>query len=307
VRAEQLAADQDGVVSRAQLRGLGIGKDLVRTHVRAGRWKAHGRHTVAVHTGGLGVLARRWRAVWESGADAALDGVSALHAAGLTGFDEEVVHVSVSHRRAKRRPDGVCVHESRLRGRGDLVGAGIPRVRAAVAVVRAALWARSDRQAALLIVMTVQQRLARPEAVRSALESVPRYPRKAFVARIVEDVADGAQALGELDFAQLCRARGLPEPSRQVVRRGQRGRIYLDVCWEDIGLVVEIDGIHHGRGLAPVDDALRQNAVTLARDLVLRVPLLGLRLEPDAFLDQVEKAHLSLRTATAAPRRATDT
>jgi len=55
-----------------------------------------------------------------------------------------------------------------------------------------------------------------------------------------------------------------------VVRTGPGGRVYLDVAWEDVGLVVEIDGGQHALALNPVDDALRQNEVTLGDDLVLR-------------------------------------
>ena len=37
-------------------------------------------------------------------------------------------------------------------------------------------------------------------------------------------------------------------------------------------------------------DALRQNAVALAGDTILRLPLLGLRLRPDDFFAQIERA-----------------
>ena len=50
------------------------------------------------------------------------------------------------------------------------------------------------------------------------------------------------KASGKFDFARLCRSRGLPEPSRQVVRQTPGGRIYLDVAWDGYDLVVEIDG-----------------------------------------------------------------
>ena len=63
------------------------------------------------------------------------------------------------------------------------------------------------------------------------------------------------------------------------------------MAWEDVGLVVEIDGGHHALALSPVDDALRQNEVTLRENLVLRIPVLGLRLTPDAFMAQVVRAH----------------
>jgi very-short-patch-repair endonuclease len=103
-------------------------------------------------------------------------------------------------------------------------------------------------------------------------------------------MGDGVQSLGELDFARLCRSRGLPEPARQVVRQGPRGRIYLDVRWERHRLVVEIDGAQHREGLAVTADNLRRNALTLQHDTVLRIDLIGLRLFEDEFMAQVAYA-----------------
>lgn len=97
----------------------------------------------------------------------------------------------------------------------------------------------------------------------------------------------GVQSLGELDFARMCRVRGLPEPERQVVRRGPRGRIYLDVRWKRSRLVVEIDGAQHREGLNVSTDNLSRNAVTLQSDRVLRIDLIGLRIFEDEFMGQV--------------------
>ena len=104
------------------------------------------------------------------------------------------------------------------------------------------------------------------------------------------DLVGGARSLGELDFARECRRRGFPEPTRQTVRRGKDGRYYLDVCWDDFALVVEIDGIQHSWAQNVVGDALRQNTVTLTNATVLRLPLLGLRVAADEFFAQIEEA-----------------
>ncbi len=297
--ARALAADQDGIVSRAQLRGLGVNRWLVRTEVTARRWRSHGQQTIAVHTADLDQAADRRRAVLEVGADAALDGVTALLAAGLTGFSESVIHVSVSRGTHPRGTEGTRVHETRRRRPEDVIGTEPPRVRPQVAAVRAALWAKSDRQAALLLVLTVQQGIATPASIAEAFTTVTRAARRAFLDRIIADLLDGAQALGELDFARMVRARGLPEPSRQVVRQGPKGRVYLDVYWADRRVAVEIDGIHHATGRAHVEDALRQNHLTLKQDLVLRIPLLGLRLHGEEFMDQVAQALRSRRPEVA--------
>ena len=298
-RAVALAAEPfDGVLSRERLRSLGADRDVVAREVAAGRWRCHGRQTVAVHTTWLSAFASRWRALWEIGPCAALDGLSALEAWGLRDVSGPVVHVSVP--RDFRRPvvSGVRVHRV-LRTDHEVVDAGVPRVRAAQAAVRAASWAGSDRQAALFLVMPVQQRIVLPAHLKVAAEEVGIRRRRGLIGRLVEDIVDGAQSLGELDFARLCTSRGLPPPDRQALRSTAAGRIYLDVAWTDIGLVVEIDGSGHRSGLAVMHDNLRQNVVVLNGETVLRIDLVGLRLQPDAFMAQVCRAYalLALRRA----------
>ena len=291
--ARRLAERQDGVVSRRQLYAAGLSEIHVRRAVESGRWQTHGRQTVAVHTAPLGVIAQRWRAVWEVGESiAAIDGVTALQAAGLRGYDDDRIHVSAKHNHNTTTGRGVTVHKVIRRVPDEVLAPGVPRVRPAVAAVRAAHWAVSDRQAALVLLMTVQQKLTTPTHLAAAQRSVRGRTRRAFVRAVVSDIASGVESLGELDFAGRCRRRGLPEPSRQVVRHGARGRIYLDVRWDCCDLVVEIDGAHHREGVNVMMDNLRQNALVLAGDRVLRIDVIGLRLEPDLFLDQVAAAHV---------------
>jgi len=136
----------------------------------------------------------------------------------------------------------------------------------------------------------VQQGLSTAERIGVEMLRVRRDRRRAFVYGVILDLLGGARSLGELDFARQCRERGLPEPTRQVVRRGRDGRYYLDVAWDQWGVVVEIDGIHHTWAVNVVGDALRQNDVTLQDAVVLRLPLLGLRVAADEFFDQIEQA-----------------
>jgi very-short-patch-repair endonuclease len=245
-----------------------------------------------VHTAPLDVLARRWRAVWEVGeAITAIDGVTALQAAGMTGYTDDVIHVSAKHSHNTSPIAGVAIHKVIRRVPGEVLLTGVPRVRPAVAAVRAAHWAVSDRQAALLLLLPVQQRIVTARQLAAAQQVVRGRTRRAFIRAVVRDIAFGVQSLGELDFALHCRLRGLPEPSRQVVRRGAKGRIYLDVRWDCCGLVVEIDGAQHRDGLNVTMDNLRQNSVVLQGDRVLRIDLIGLRIETDLFLAQVAAGH----------------
>jgi len=294
-RILDLSEPYGGVLSRELLRDAGVGRGAVARQVQAARWRLVGRHTVATHTGNLSAAALGWRAVWEVGRpDVAVDGVSSLQVDGLTGFETVVVDVSVPWAARVAPVPGVRIHRV-CRGADEVRRLGVPRVRAPTATVRAAHWAASDRQAALLLALPVQQRLVRARDLGEVTRDEHVRGRRELVRRLVADIADGAQSLGELDFANVCRRAGLPEPDRQAVVRSPTGRVYLDVRWSAIGLVVEIDGSQHRQGLAVGDDNLRQNAVTIGNDLVLRFDLFVLRLRPDEVVDQVWQAHAVLR------------
>lgn len=288
--AQRLAVDHDGVVTRQALIKAGISREHIRLEVERGVWHRVGWHTLSID--GLKPRGRGlwWRALWEAGGRSVLDGATSLLAAGLTGWQEDVIHVSVPVDTRVRPIDGVEHHHVRLIG--DITGAALRRTKSEIAVVRAAQWARTDRQAATLIAMAVQQRLARPEDVLARWEGVLHTNRRPFLDAVIRDVCAGAHSLSELDFARLCREHGLPEPSRQVLRPGERGNAYLDVYWDELGIHVEIQGAGHYQGLAIIDDALRFNALTLNDDELesFQVPVLGLRICPERFMAQIERA-----------------
>lgn len=299
-RAELVSADHDGVARRADLRAVGVTRADVRSEVSAGRWLLWGRQTVIIGNVEPEGRALLWHAIWETGAGSALDGASALVASGLTRYDLSVIDVSVPKANRSRRLDGVRRHQRRTMP--NLRGAGIPRADVPTAAVSGAAWAVSDRQAVLILCMVLQQRLTTPERLLEAWQASTTTmapARRVMVQVTMSDLCDGAHSLGELDFAGWCREYGLPEPSRQAVRTLPDGRVYLDVAWEGIGLVVEIDGGHHAMALNMVDDALRQNEVVLRDERVLRIPVLGLRLLADTFMGQVVRAHARW-SATAA-------
>ncbi|MBV9831922.1 MAG: hypothetical protein JOZ82_10030 [Marmoricola sp.] len=289
-RLAALAAKQGAAVSRRQVYAAGITRWEVRAHVRARRWQLLGDQVVVLHSGPVTAEGMHWAAVFQGGPRAHLDGASALVASGLERFHADRIRVSVPRGAQVRRTREFDIRQTRRWCAGDVEQTGVPRTKPAVAAVRAALWARSDKQAALLLSMTVQQGLATAEQVAIALLAVRRDKRRRLLHAIVLDLLGGARSLGEIDVARECRRRGLPSPTRQVLRKDKRGRYYLDVIWEQWGVCVEVDGIQHGWVENAVDDALRHNAVTLQRTTVLRLPVLGLRIAPDDFFEQIEEA-----------------
>jgi hypothetical protein len=288
-KAMKLAEDQAGVLARSQLYAAGFTRGEVRANVRAGRWSLLGAHCVLVRPGApLTTDARWWAAVLEGGPRAFLDGESALIVAGLEHYTAEKVRVSVPRGARIRHRGTVCnIRQTRRWQADDVVQEGLQRSRPAVAAIRAALWACSDRQATLLLTMTVQQGIAAVEELAAELLRVRRDRRRQLVQVVLLDLAGGVGSLGELDVLRGCRERGIPEPDKQVLRRTPNGTYYLDFRWDRWNVVLEVDGIQHAWIQQIVPDALRQNAVVLSGDVVLRLPILGLRLCPDAFFDQV--------------------
>ena len=224
-----LAADQEGVVSRRQLYGLGVTRWQVTANLRAQRWQRVGDHNVEFHRhrgpGPLDDAALCWAAVFQGGPRAHLDGASALVASGLERFTVDRIRVSVPRGARVRRNRAFDIRQTRRWAADDVVTTGVPRSRPAVAAVRAGLWATSDRQAALVMTMAVQQGLATAEEVGIELLRIRRDRRRGMLCAVVNDLIGGVRSLGELDVASELRRRGLPEPERQVVRRGANGRL----------------------------------------------------------------------------------
>jgi hypothetical protein len=110
-----------------------------------------------------------------------------------------------------------------------LLTAGVPRVRPAVAAVRAALWAASDRQAALILTMVVQQRLVTVAALTEAASTVRRHRRRKFLLRLLVDLQGGIQSMAELDFARMCRTSGLPEPDQNELTTARSAVLRIPV------------------------------------------------------------------------------
>jgi very-short-patch-repair endonuclease len=286
----ELAGAQAGVLSRPQLYDLGVTRAEVRAHLRAGRWRHLSDQAVAIHNGRLDLQAHLWAAVLQGGPRAQLDGAASLVASGLQRFTVDRVRVSVPRGARVRRTRRYDIRQTRRWSADDRVPTGVPRTRVPVAAVRAAIWAVSDKQAALVLMMVVQQGLASPGQLGQEVLRIRRDKRRLLLHLTVADLLDGARALGEVDVTRELRRRGLPVPQQQVLRKDRKGRYYLDLYWPDLGVVVEIDGIHHAWAENVVGDALRQNSLALAGDTVLRLPLLGLRLQPDEFFDQIAQA-----------------
>jgi hypothetical protein len=234
---DELLAIQRGVISvRQALRHMS--KDTLRHRYSSGRWRLVHRGILVAHNGPVTVEQRRWIASLATGAGepALLAGVTALAVQGLEGFRSTAIHILLpAGRRDLNPPPGVLVHRTRTLPDDDVnVRRRPPCTRVPRSIVDAASWARSDREATLIVLMAFQQRLVRLGQIEDTLDRMPKAKRRRLVVAVARDAEGGSHSLAELDVVRLLRTDGLPTPTRQTVRRDSTGRRrYLDLYFEE--------------------------------------------------------------------------
>jgi very-short-patch-repair endonuclease len=158
-------------------------------------------------------------------------------------------------------------------------------------VVDAAAWARSNDEARLIIAASFQQHLVSAPDIAAVLDRRRAVRRRLLIIETVRDCAAGSHSVGELSLVGLCRRARLPLPTRQLRRRDATGSIrYLDACFDDWKLVVEIDGAHHADVGQMWDDSARQNDLLLAGYVVLRYPVFVMRTQPQRVAREIRAA-----------------
>lgn len=235
----------------------------------------------------------QWAAALHPGPASLLSGQAALVCHGWSGEPSGPIDVLVPVCRNPRGvPRWLRIHRTRVMPRA--VRRGVPRAAAAAAVVDAAAWARSDREAMFIVVSALQQRVTSVQHVERVLQQRPTSPRRAIILETTAEFAGGATSMGELDFGRLCQRFGIRKPDRQVVRWAN-GRRFLDVHFDEERVTVEIEGVHHLDPEVWVQDTTRQNELVINGDRIfLRAATWMVKYEPDVLMDQLARA-LGLR------------
>jgi len=287
-----IAADQCGVVSRAQLASTGFDRNVVSRRVCARRWQIIGL-AVVLHGGEPSSEQRQWAAVLSAPKLAAIDGRTAARAYGLKGFEPDVLDLVVSAETNPVAIAGVRWHRSERFDEFELdPSASPPRIRRARAFVDAAAWTASPRIACALLVASVQQRLVTAAMLRQEILVAGPIRHRGHLLSVVTDIEGGADSLSEIDFIKIARRVGLPPPLQQSIRCGPDGRRrYLDA---DFGaFAVEVDGGLHLLTLNYWADAQRQNDLVIGGDRILRFPSIALRVDMPAVEAQLRRAGIA--------------
>jgi hypothetical protein len=306
-----LAIRQRGAIHRNQFRAFDVSPDYVTSQVDARRWTAVGQNVVLLQNAPPLRDQLMWLAVLDAGEDAALGSHTSLELAGFKGFSREATQIHLIVQRGSRATPmpGVRVHESRRLRLDEIVHMnGLPRTETARSVLDAAAWQPYPRFACLMVAPAVQQRVTTAAHLDAAMRTVGRIRHKAYLRLAIADVAAGAESLGEIDLAHLCRKFGLVPPRRQSRRKDASGRWrYLDSEWDLPNgevVVLEIDGRHHLEVAHWQADIKRERAVVITRRWVLRATVFEIRLEATAVFSDLRAMGVPTLAELSASQRA---
>jgi hypothetical protein len=307
----RLALHQRGVIHRDQFRMLGVSPAYVTSHLDALRWTAIGQNVVLLQNAPPLRDQLMWLAVLDAGEDAALGSHTSLELAGFKTSSREAAEIHLIVQRGSRATpmSGVRVHESRRLRMDDAVRTrGLPRTETARSVLDAAAWQPFPRFACLMVAAAVQQRLTTAARLDKAMQMVGRIRHKAYLRLAIADVGEGAESLGEIDLARLCRKFGLAAPTRQSQRRDTSGRWrYLDAEWDlpsgEI-VVLEVDGRHHLEVVHWQADMKRERSIVISRRWVLRATVFELRLEAASVFSDLRAMGVPVNAELSASQRA---
>jgi hypothetical protein len=290
---DSLSFAANTITSSAELIRSGYTRAAVRAQLDARRWQQIER-AVVLHNGQLHRDEQQQVALVNCGPRAVLTAFTAAERRGLSGWERDRIDVLVPAGARVLRPGGI---DLRVHYTGSWVQPTTERWQAvqriAPALVRAASTFTRARAGCGILAAGVQQRLVRAHELESVLHSSPRTRHHAVLLHAVRDIAQGSQALSEIDFARLCRRFALPTPTRQAVRIEPSGRRrYLDAEWlrgDGSRVAVEVDGALHLTPRRWWDDEFRHNEIVISGTALLRFPSVVLRTEAEIVPDQLRR------------------
>lgn len=289
-RVGELAARQHGVVSRAQLRDLGVSVTQIEHMLRRGRLVAVHRAVYAVGHLPLAPLADLMAAVLALGDGALLSHHSAAQLWELTPWRDPPAQpaVTVIGRYAGRGRPGLSVHfAASLHSDDAATRHGIPVTSPARTLhdIAPDLGTREFARAfdRALKGTSMTRHAAAQTAAR--LAGRPGAPRLAAAVRAELPEATGdARSQNEQALLKLIRAARLPEPELNA----KIGRYTVDALWPELKLIVEVDSFpYHGTRWSFESDRARDLELEAAGYTIIRITADQLHDQPLMILARI--------------------
>lgn len=288
----ELAAAQGGLISFAQLGGLGLSGDFIRHQFVAERWVRRSHLVVSTTTGPLIWEQKLWRAVLHAGDDAVIGGLTAAGVHGMKNWQRDDITVLVPNPLSFEPLEGVHFFRTR---RLDKTWTSpkhvLPVAKMAPAILLFAAYEPNRRTAQGAISAAVQQRLTTVDELTRWMALMKPLRRAREFRSLLGDLAGGAQSLAEVDLRKACREFGVALPQSQKQRRDRGGRRrFTDAEWrlpDGRTLVLEVDGAFHDDVVEATEHRARNRKLTSLDRIVIQCSAYELRHEPGAVMEDL--------------------
>ncbi|HXE44759.1 MAG TPA: type IV toxin-antitoxin system AbiEi family antitoxin domain-containing protein [Conexibacter sp.] len=267
-----LAGAQHGVVTRRQLRDLGLTSSMVEVRIETGLLIRLHRGVYAVGHRQLRAQGHWLAAVLACGPGAALSHREAAALHGLRPSSRGRIDVTTPRRLRDRRAGIDVHHATTLKARDVTNLEGIPVTTVERTLVDLANVVPQDSLAKALR-EAEHLRIVDAKKLQATLERARHRPGSGharLTAVLEEHRRRGAQltrSVLEDRFLKLCERHGLPRPRTNLHVEG----LEVDACWPDCRLAVELDGwARHQDRYAFQRDREKGNALTQAGWRLLR-------------------------------------
>lgn len=290
-----MAAPQLGLVTRAQLRDVGVSRWGVRNQVVAQRWAERSSTVISTFTGSMTREQRMWLGVLQGGPRALIGGITAMEVHGLANWRRDAITVLVPYGDDIQEPlDGIdFVRTRKAIDSFDSTSSVLPLMKVEPAALLWAAQERSDRTSQGILAAVVQQRLTTPEALTSWLRDLKPLRKAPLFRQALADMCDGAQSLSEMELKRMCRRFGIAAPAQQTKRRDASGKVRFTDCeWplpDGRLLVLEIDGSFHMEVEHWEDDLARQRALSAPDRVIIRCTTREIRDEPERLAHDLRR------------------
>ena len=268
---DELAAQQRGIITRAQLLQASIGSDLIKSRLRLGNWQRVHPGVYATFSGELSREGQVWAAILYAGPGALASHRTAAELAGLVDEPSSVVHVTVPANRRVQRQPGIVIHLSKTAGKAVHPSRLPPQTRIEETVLD--LWdATRDLDAAVgWVTRAFGRRLTTQGQLLGALSSRQRIRRRAQLAELMNPDLAGIHSVLEYRYVRdVERPHNFPAATRQAPARLGGRNVYRDTLYEAYKTAVELDGRVAHPGDSRWNDIHRDNAAATAGTSTLR-------------------------------------
>ena len=266
----RVAANQRGLITRAQLADLGLGRGAIAHRVQTGRLHRVYRGVFGVGTSSLMPLASELGAVLAVGEVAVLSHWSAAYVWELVGRRERDVDVSITTR-SGRTVEGIRIHRptdpiQTTKHKGIPITTPAQTIEDLARTEPTNLLERATNEARARGLLT-------PRDLAFLADG-----RSKTLRQLLTEERGFTRSEAERRLKQLVRKAGLPAPIPNAVVEGRE----RDFVWPKQRLVVEFDSwAHHGTRTAFETDRRRDHELTAAGWKILRITWRQLTDEPE--------------------------